>query len=51
MSRNEMNAFGATALAMRHVSDEECNKWCLLSIVPSSLDHKIRNNDTVPYIL
>jgi len=39
MSRNETNAFGAAALAMRRVSDEECNKWRLLSLVPSSLDH------------
>jgi hypothetical protein len=51
MSHDETNAFGAAALAMRRVSDEECNRWRLLSLVPSSLDHTIRNDDTVPYIM
>ena len=51
MSRKETKVFGAAALAMRRVSHEECNKWRLLSLVPSSFDPTSINDDTVPYIM
>jgi hypothetical protein len=44
----QTHLFGAAAFC---VGDEQCNKWCLLSLVPSSLDHTIRNDDTVPYFM
>ena len=38
--------FGAAAF---RVSDEECNKWRLLSLVPSSLDPTSRKTTMIPY--
>jgi hypothetical protein len=40
--------FGAAAF---RVSDEECNKWRLLSLVPSSLDPTSINDDMLPYFI
>jgi len=51
MSAIETKEFGAAALATCRVSDEECNRWRLLSLEPSSLNVHNERLMMLPYIM